>query len=71
MSEAGRIRAITGFLIVIAILVAFLHQLVQEEAIPPWLVLLVSVLGLGAGATLLGRKAIQTGYEIFSGGSNE
>jgi phosphate/sulfate permease len=51
--------------IILAILIAFLYQLATGEEIQPWLVLLVSVLGLAAGAALLGEKAVRTGYELF------
>jgi phosphate/sulfate permease len=63
--SVGRVRAATGMSIILAILIAFLYQLATGEEIQPWLVLLVSVLGLAAGTALLGEKAVRTGYELF------
>jgi fatty acid desaturase len=60
-------RMATAFTIIGAILVAFLYRVVSGGHVPPWLVLLVSVLGIAAGAVVLGSDAVEAGYEVVRG----
>ncbi|MFC7140916.1 hypothetical protein ACFQMA_13915 [Halosimplex aquaticum] len=61
------IRAVGGLLIIVAILVAFLYQLTARGETEGWLVVLVSLLGLAAGAAVLGSEAVRTGYRVLRG----
>lgn len=58
-------RVALAFTIIAAILAAFLYRIATEGHVPPWLVLLVSVLGLAAGAAVLGTDALEVGYEAY------
>jgi hypothetical protein len=60
-------RLAAAFTIIGAILAAFLHRVVTGGHVPPWLVLLVSVLGLAAGAAALGSDAVAAGYAVVRG----
>jgi uncharacterized membrane protein YfcA len=54
-----------AFTIIAAILAAFLYRIATEGHVQPWLVLLVSVLGLAAGAAVLGTDAFEASYEAY------
>lgn len=58
-------RALVAFTIIVAILAAFLYRIATAGHVQPWLVLLVSVLGLAAGAALLGGDAMAAAYEML------
>lgn len=58
-------RVLVAFTIIGAILAAFLYRVATVGHVQPWLVGLVSVLGLAAGAAVLGSDAVRTGYEVF------
>jgi len=60
-------RVAVAFVIIAAILAAFLYRVATGGRVQPWLVALVSVLGLAAGAAVLGTDAVRTGYEVFRG----
>lgn len=69
MNDGGqdRVRAAAGLLVILVIMVAFVSQLSSPNRVQPWLVLLVSVLGLAAGAAVFGEDAIRTGYAVLRG----
>lgn len=58
-------RVALAFTIIAAILAAFLYRIATEGHVQPWLVLLVSVLGLTAGAAVLGTDALEVGSEAY------
>lgn len=60
-----RVRALTGTLVICVILAAFLVRFVGDGEVAPWLVFLVSVLGLAAGAAVLGDRAIETAAAVL------
>lgn len=60
-------RAVVGAVVIVALLAAFLVQLVRDGRVQSWLVLLVSVLGLAAGAAILGTDAVRTAYALLRG----
>jgi hypothetical protein len=60
-------RMLVAFTIIVAILAAFLYRVATAGHVQPWLVLLVSVLGLAAGAAVLGSDAMAAGYEMVQG----
>ena len=60
-------RVAVSFTIIAAILAAFHYRVATVGDVPPWLVGLVSVLGLGAGVAMLGSDAMTAGYEVFRG----
>ena len=60
-------QVLVAFTIIAAILAAFLYRVATVGHVPPWLVLLVSVLGLAAGAAVLGSDAVRTGYAVVRG----
>jgi len=60
-------RVAVAFTIIVAILAAFLYRLATAGEVQPWLVMLVSILGLAAGAAVLGSDAIETGYAVLRG----
>lgn len=60
-------RAVVGAAVVVALLAAFLLQVARDGRVRPWLVLLVSVLGLAAGAAILGADAVRTAYALLRG----
>lgn len=63
----GRVRGAAGLLVILVIMAAFVFQLSTGDRVQPWLVLLVSVLGLAAGAAVLGADAVMTGYAVLRG----
>lgn len=65
--QPGLARAAAGLLVIAAILVAFLYQLTTSGEVALWLMLLVSVLGLAAGAAVLGVDALRAGYAVLCG----
>lgn len=60
-------RAAAGMLVILVIMTAFVYQLSSANRVQPWLVLLVSILGLAAGAAVLGTDAVRTGYAVLRG----
>lgn len=64
-------RAIGGVVVIVALLAAFLLQVARNGEVEPWLVLVVSVLGLAAGAAILGADAVRTGYRLLRGSGEE
>ena len=60
-------RAVVAFTIIAAILAAFLYRVATSGRVQPWLVGLVSVLGLAAGAAVLGTDAMRMGYAVLEG----
>lgn len=62
------VRFVVGVLVIAVILAAFLHRMVSEETLQPWLVLLVSVLGLAAAAAVFGKDAVRLAAAIFGDG---
>lgn len=64
----GDVRLLVGVLVIVVIMAAFVHLLVEGEPQPPWLVLLVSVLALAAGGAVFGKDAIKLAAEIFGKG---
>lgn len=58
-------RVAVASAIIAAILAAFLYRVATAGHVQPWLVLLVSVLGLAAGAALLGSDAMAVGYAVL------
>lgn len=60
-------RVAVAAAIILAILAAFLYRVATAGHVQPWLVLLVSVLGLAAGAAVLGTDAVETGYAVLKG----
>lgn len=63
----GHVRATAGLLIISAILAAFIYQQLTDGRTQPWLVVLVSVLGLSAAAAILGTDAVETAAEVLKG----
>lgn len=53
-------RVAVAFTVIAAILAAFLYRVAAADPVQPWLVLLVSLLGLAAAAAVLGSDAVRT-----------
>jgi hypothetical protein len=53
--------------IIATILAAFLHRIAAGDPVPPWLVGLVSLLGVAAAAAVLGGDAVRTAYAVVRG----
>lgn len=68
MSPRPWVRATFGALVVAGVLAGALARLASGESLPLWLVLLVSVLTLAAGASVFGADAIRLGTRIFREG---
>ncbi len=70
MSSSHRrdVRFVVGVLVIAVILAAFLHRQVSGEPLQPWLVLLVSVLGLAAATAVFGKDAVRLAAAIFGDG---
>lgn len=60
-------RVAVAFVIIAAILAAFLYRVTTGGPVRPWLVALVSLLGIAAAAAALGTDAVETGYEVMRG----
>lgn len=65
MTPPPRLRATAGLLVVASVLAVALVRLLRGHALPLWLVLLVSVLSLAAGASVFGTDAMRLGTAIF------
>lgn len=71
MEANGRLkrvaRVVVGTAIIFAVLAAFLHRVVTGRGIEPWLIFLVSVLGIAAAAAILGPEAVRVANEVVGG----
>ena len=55
-------RVAVAFTVIAAILAAFLYRVAAADPVQPWLVALVTVLGLAAAAAVLGTDAVRTAF---------
>ncbi|MEF8773534.1 MAG: hypothetical protein V5A23_05560 [Halobacteriales archaeon] len=65
MTPPPRLRAAAGALVVAGVVAAAAFRLAAGHSLPFWLVLLVSVLSLAAGASVFGADAMRLGTAIF------
>lgn len=65
MSPPDRVRIAVGSLVVAGVLAAAVARIATGQSLPLWLVVLVSVLTLAAGASVFGADAMRLGTRIF------